>query len=175
VSEPKIVASAKDMKKAQDRTKAEPVERAQAWRPLGWAAIAFLIVGGSDFALTWYPAMFGNREWEFGTVTATFNGLPIVVLGITLLLAASVQTRRRWWSGLVAVAAFVMLVWVLAAAVLWATNVPLALQAVPGNLAQGLKKAMVKTTIQAVVYPVLLAYLFWKAQRAMRGATAAES
>lgn len=167
MSEPKIVASAKEMKKAQ------PVDASQVWATLGWIGITFLVVGGADFALTWYPPNFASREWEFGTVTASFNGLPILVLGMGLLLAASVQIERRWWSALTALVSLVMLLWLIAGAVLWATNVPLALSSVPLELAQGVKKSIVKTAIQSVVYPVILILLLRRSIRAARGDVAA--
>ena len=144
------------------------IESYRAWAALGWAALALLVVGGADFLLTWYPPDFGNREWEFGTVTSSLNGLPILLLGIGLLLAASIQTDRRWWTALAAAAAFVMVLWVLAAAVLWATNVPLALRSVPAELAAGIRKSLVRTTVQVVVYPLVLAYLAMRSIGAMR-------
>ncbi len=172
MNDPKIVAAARE---TRDARKVRSVGSTQAWAVLGWAAFAFLLVGGSDFVLAWVPPMFGNQQWEFGTVTATFNGLPIVVLSIALLLAASMQVERRWWSWLVAVVALVMFLWILGGAVLWATDAPLAARTIPDDLTLGLKKALVKTGIQAVVYPVLFAYLFWRAQRAARGVGKAES
>jgi len=141
----------------------------RAWAVLGWIGVVFLLVGGTDFVLAWFPLDFGTREWEFGTVTGSFDGLPIVILGVGALLAASVQIGRRWWTVTSAVVAGVLLLAVVAAVVLWLTNVPLALQAVPAEAATGLKKALVKTMVQGVTYPLVLAYLAWRALGALRG------
>ena len=159
---PRIVAS------AGERKKPRPIDSSQTWYLLGWTALAFLVVGGVDFALTWYPPDFGNREWEFGTVTASLNGLPILLLGITLLLAASLRTGRRWWAVLSLVGSLVMLLWVAVGAVLWATNVPLALRSVPPELATGITKALTKTVVQSLVYPLLLAFLLVRSAAALR-------
>ena len=159
---PRIVAPSGEPKKTRT------IHPDRVWSVLGWTSLAFLVVGGLDFALTWYPPDFGNREWEFGTVTASLNGLPILLIGIALLLAASMQMRRRWWTLLAALAALVMLVWVAVGSVLWATNVPLALQSVPPELAIGIRKALVKTIVQSMVYPLVLAFLLVRAAGALR-------
>lgn len=141
----------------------------RAWAVLGWIGVVFLLVGGTDFLLAWFPLDLGTREWEFGTVTGSFDGLPIVLLGVGALLSASVQIGRRWWTVASGVVAGVLLLTVVSAFVLWLTNVPLALQSVPAEAAVGLKKALVKTLVQGVTYPLVLAYLFWRAMGALRG------
>jgi len=165
VTEKTIFSSPNDAKRKKGTKKVDP---AQAWVLLGWVGFTFLIVGGSDFALTWYPMSFGNREWEFGTVTASFNGLPILVLGLGLLYGASLRYGRRWWAVLTLIVSVVLMLWVVGGAVLWATNVPLALQAVPPELMVGIKKALVKTTIQSVTYPVILGFLAVRSFQAVR-------
>lgn len=136
---------------------------------VGWTGLAFLLVGGFDFLLTWYPMDFGNREWEFGTVTASLNGLPVPTMGLALLLAGALLLERRWWAGVVGLAAFGACLWVLAAGVLWLTNVPLALETVPAEVETGLKKALVKSALQGVIYPPILAFLGWRAVGTIRG------
>jgi hypothetical protein len=148
-----------------------PERPEHAWAVLGWIGIVFLAVGGVDFALTWYPTAFGNREWEFGTVTQSFNGLPILVLGIGLVSAAGGATRARWW-GLVATAAAVgVLLCVMIGFLLWVRSVPLALATVPVELGPGVRKAVWKTSIQALAYAAVSSYLIvrsWSAFRAPR-------
>jgi hypothetical protein len=93
VSDPKIVASGRN----QVHPGSVPSDSSGSWAVLGWIGLAFLVVGGSDFALVWFPLNFGNPEWEFGTVTQSFNGLPILLLGLGLLVAGADQVGRRWW------------------------------------------------------------------------------
>ena len=166
MSDHKVLASDKDAKRKGGEKRIDPI---LAWAVLGWAGIVFLIVGGSDFALTWYPMNFGNREWEFGTVTASFNGLPILVMGVGFLLAASLQLGRKWWAGLAFVVSAILTLWIIAGAFIWATNVPLALQAAPAEVMTGIKKALVKTTIQSLTYPVLFGFLAYKSFQVVRG------
>lgn len=142
--------------------KARALGSSHAWALLGWVGLTFLVVGGADFALTWYPTDFGNREWQFGTVTASFNGLPLLVLGLGLLLASSILTRRRWLAGVATVGAFGLLLWVLAGVVLWLGTIPLALEGTPVQVLTGMKKAIAKTAVQSTIYPVILGFLGWR-------------
>jgi hypothetical protein len=130
--------------------------------------MAFLLLGGVDVGLTWYPTDFGNREWEFGTVTASFNGMPILILGLTLVLIAGAMARRRWWALGSGVVAAGLTVFVLAAMGLWATNVPLALESVDAAILTGMKKALVKTSVQGVVFTVILAVIAYQGFRAFK-------
>jgi len=167
VNEPKVVVG-KDKKESRWPPRPEAV-RSGLGSVMGWSGLTFLLVGGVDFALTWYPLDFGNREWEFGTVTAGLNGLPVPTMGLVLLLVGALLVERRWWAGIVAVVSWGTLLWVLVGVVLWATTIPIALQAVPPEVALGLKKALVKSALQSLMYPVILAYLGWSAVKAMRG------
>jgi hypothetical protein len=133
-----------------------------------WVGLAFLIVGGTDLLLTWFPLKFGNQAWEFGSTTSALNGLPVPVLGLAAMLWAAGEGRRRWLAGLALAAATLMLLGILVALVLWATGIPLALRSVPGQLGVGLKRALVKTSIQAVVYPVLLVVMIVRSWRLVR-------
>jgi hypothetical protein len=55
---------------------------------------------------------------------------------------------------------------ILLAAILYATNVPIALQSMTDPLiALGLKKAIAKTTLQAFLYPVAFSWIAVKAWR----------
>src|SRR5574341_375596 len=138
------------------------------WLLLGWIGLVFCGVGGLDLLLTWYPMQFGNAEWEFGTVSATLDGLPLFTMGLALLIGSSVARGQRWLVQTLAIVLVVMAVLVLAAAVLYVTNVPIALRAVSQPVIQtGLKKAIVKAAGQSVLYP--LAYL-WIARLAWRHA-----
>ncbi len=131
-----------------------------AWALLGCVGLLLVVVGGTDILLTWYPLNIGDPEWEFGTVTASLNGLPSVTLGLALLLGNAVASGRRWTVLLVSSVFAVLVLWVMFAAFLYATNVPMALRSVQDPLVlRGLKKAIAKTSIQSVAYPVMFAYL----------------
>lgn len=158
MSDPKIVASGRK----QVHPGAVPQDSSRAWLVLGWTGLAFLIVGGADFVLLWFPMNFGSPEWEFGTVTQSLNGFPILLLGLGLLTAASGEADRRWWGILGGIASIGLLLWVLGGSVLWSMNVSLALETVPAELAPNIRRAVAKTLLQAMAYSSVLAYLVWR-------------
>lgn len=160
MNESMIVASARERAAAGRSLRADDV---RSWLVLGWIGLVFLTIGGADFALTWLPTGFGNREWEFGTVTQSFNSLPIVLLGLGLLIAAGEQAGRDWWRALGVALAAILLVWIVVGAAFWMLSVQIAFATVPDNLALGLRKAAAKTALQSLVYPATLVYLLRRA------------
>lgn len=131
-------------------------DQALGWAMVGWAAFAFAVVGGADVVLAWYPPAVGNPEWEFGTVSQTLDALPLLSLGVVLLVGSGVVRGQRWLVRTGAVILSLMALAVVAADVLYAMSVPIALNSVPENVIRtGLKKAIVKATIQGVTYPVI--------------------
>jgi hypothetical protein len=121
-----------------------------------------------DFALVWVPLNFGNSEWQFATVTQSFNGLPILLLGLGLLMVSAEQIGRPWWGTLGMLGAGGLLLWMLVGIALWASNVSLALETVPDDLASEVQRAVAKTAVQSVVYPLALVFLMWSGRSAAR-------
>lgn len=142
-----------------DRSERFGPTEASAWLVLGWVGLAFVVSGSVDFALLWFPTDFGNPQWEFGTVTQSFNGLPILLVGLAMLEGASRACRRRWWHLVAMGGAGLLLTWLMLGVVLWALNIPLALGTVPDELRPGVRDAIVKTTVQSVTYGLVLSYL----------------
>ena len=138
-----------------------------AWVILRAAGLLFLVVGLADVAIAWHPFGFGQPEWEFATVTTSLNGLPAPTIGLALIAASAVVFRQVALAKTLAVVFSLLALLVVAGSVLYATNIPIALQSVPAeSIARiGLKKAMLKTAIQVVVYTcffVWLAVLCWR-------------
>ena len=143
------------------------------WSLLGGMGTALFLVGMVDLILTWLPFSFGNPEWEFGTVSATLNGMPVPAVGLVLVLSYAYVMRSRWQLRALAVVSVLLAVGVLAAVALYVTDVPLALRSVPDPaLRVGLWKAIVKTGLQGVVYPPVFLWLAGNAwRRAASGPT----
>ena len=142
------------------------------WYLLGWLGLVFVIVGGVSLALMWYPVLIGNPQWEFGTVSSTYDSLPITALGLGLLLGAGVARGIRWWTRIAAVLFLLLALLVIGGLVLYATNLPLALRAVTDPLARsGLKRAIAKALVQGVMYGgvfCILGVSAWRHSRAAR-------
>jgi len=130
------------------------------WRLLGVLGWLFTAVGLLNTVLLWVPLHFGSPEYEFGSVAASLDGLPVTMMGLTIALAAS-RARGDNRGGLVATVLLVTVaVLVVAAGVLYWLNVPLALKQVTEPVIRlGIKKSMVKVTTQAVLYPAAMVFL----------------
>ena len=152
--------------KVADRTReAEPAPEL-GWYLLGGLGVVFALVGGMDILLAWYPPNFGNMEWKFGTVTTTLNSFPLVSLGLILLLVSGLARGRKLVvTGMVAVIILVVLL-ILACAVLYLPEISTALNSVTDpTIRIGLKRSIQKTTVQLVIYPLVLtwiAVMSWK-------------
>jgi hypothetical protein len=130
---------------------------ALGWRllfVLGWL---FTVVGLLNTVLLWYPFRFGVPEYEFGSVAASLDGLPVTMMGLTLALAGSRAQGKDGAALLATVLLWVVAVLVIAGGVLYWLNVPLALQQVTEPVIRtGIKKSMAKVTVQALVYPAAM-------------------
>jgi hypothetical protein len=147
---PQILVPEEEIAKARRRLPPAPD---YGWYLMGWLGLVFVIVGGCTLVLSWYPTLIGNPQWEFGTVSSTYDNLPITALGLGLLLAAGVARGIRWWTRIAAVVFLLLALIVIGGLVLYATNIPLALRSVTDPLARsGLKRAIVKSLLQGVMY-----------------------
>jgi hypothetical protein len=129
-----------------------------AWRTLAWIGWAFAMLGLIDVALGWYPAAFGNAEWEFGTISGTLNALAIPMLGLYLALASAIARGDRRSGRTLAVVMGLLLAVILLLGAIYLTVLPIAIKAVSSNalVALGMKKAVVKALTLGVVDAVLL-------------------
>lgn len=127
-----------------------------AWAVVGEVGAVLAVVGAVDLALSWYPAAFGNPEWEFGAVTTTLDGMPALAIGLAMALGSAVFLGKRLLARGIAVAFALLGIVLLAMAVLYVTTLPIAWRSVTDPMLQkGLLKAVTKTLIQALVYPAV--------------------
>ena len=139
------------------------------WYLLGWLGLVFVVIGCTDLAMAWYPVLIGNPQWEFGTVSRTYDNLPLTTLGLGLLLGSGVARGVKWWTRIVAVLFGLLALLVIGGLVLYATNIPLALRSVADPLAlSGLKRAIVKALVQGVMYGLVFSILGISALRHSR-------
>jgi uncharacterized protein (DUF486 family) len=135
-----------------------PVEPVQDFK-LGWSLLwvmgwLFTVVGLLNTALIWVPLHFGSPEYEFTSVAASLDGLPLALMGMTLALAASRASGRTRSATTLVVLLLVVTLLVIAGGVLYWLNVPLALNALKNQPVprMGIVKSMVKVTAQVVFY-----------------------
>lgn len=123
-----------------------------AFRVAGVIGAVIALVGFTDLAFAWFPFEWGNLEWEFGTSSRTFDGLPLVTIGIGALAASAIGlgSRRRVLGTLV----LVLTTWLLVVGslLIYWLNVPPAWAAAPVPILASLKVAALRSSIFMVVY-----------------------
>lgn len=127
----------------------------------GWSAalavgLALLATGMTDILLAWVPPHFGNPEWEFGTISATLNNMPVPAMGLALVLAYAAAAGR---TGLLAAAAtwsIVLVICLGVAGVFYGLDVPLALKAVTDPVPRNaLRAGIIKGVVSLIAYMAL--------------------
>lgn len=132
-----------------------PVTRDQLARLAGGIGVLFVLVAGVDVLLTWFPANFGNREWEFGTVSASFNGLLSLTFGFALVQVWLAHADRAWPLRALGFVHIVIALLIIGAALMYARNVSIALSAATaGGAGTGIMKAVIKTSFQSIAFPI---------------------
>jgi hypothetical protein len=138
-----------------------------AWRWAGRFSLVLLLAGLGDWAIAMVPFRLGTLEWEFGTITAIFAGLPLVTLGFAGVLAAAIARGAHWQIVATAVTIILFSLIYVAALVVFLLDVPIALRTVQGVALLGIKKAITKNVFFGVLFSV--AYL-WAGIAALRHA-----
>ena len=141
----------------EKRTRPIPAEPRVGWAWIGWFGFLLSLAGLFDFGLGWYPLRFGVPEWEFGTVVSTYSGLPLITMGFAALLGAGLARGTRWLLWVMAIGMALFTAFLLVMLLLFLTDVPLALRAVDGVALLGIKKAIAKTVVLGVLFPVAYA------------------
>ena len=130
------------------------------WTIIGAAGILFTVIGAFEVGVLFYPTALGSPEWEFGTFSALMDTLPLFTLGLGFLCAFALATDRKVLARLVGTVFILALLVILAGALLYATNIPQVLRVGPrSQLQTAIKKALAKTGIQAVIFPVTYIWL----------------
>ena len=139
---------------------------ALGWNLLWLTGWLFVIVGLLNIALIWIPLQLGNPEYEFASVAASLDSLPLPTMGLVFALAGSRATGRLGSAKVAMVTAFLVTGFIVAAALLYWLAVPLALKAVKEPVIRlGIMKSVVKVSAQALLYPIALVVLVRMANR----------
>lgn len=138
---------------------AQPRVRPAPWPFIMGSGIILGLIGWVDVLLLWYPIRFGDAEWEFGTVSATFDALPLATIGLVAVAVAariaSGPVVRKTVAGfaIVAVGIFVVayILFVLSFLQGWAN--------IPEQASWMLVRAGAKASLYAFAYTVLYVWL----------------
>lgn len=128
-----------------------------AWRMLALVGVAFVVIGLVIEVTVLFPLRVGNPEWEFGTVNAFLDSLPLLVIGLSLLAAFGVARGHPWLARAAGAMFIILALIVLAGALLYATVVPQALNLRNYSrieMLTAVKKAITKAAFQSAVYPI---------------------
>jgi hypothetical protein len=139
------------------------------------AAIVVLVVGGAftvvglvDLALLWYPVRLGNAPWEFGTLSATFDNLPMTALGVALVTLGFIW--HPWlggvWLRAAAICYLAAGVLLLTMAALYGLSAIEVMGRAPDESLGAFARAMVKNVAEILAYMAasgVLAVVCWRA------------
>ncbi|MET0399890.1 MAG: hypothetical protein ABW277_24085 [Longimicrobiaceae bacterium] len=143
-------------------------------RPVLWAGWGLVLVCLVNQTLLWWSPRFGTPQWEFATVSQTFDRMPLLVLSLLLVAVGTLPsgsvTAARAVAGLLGTLSLLAVglaaLYCLAAAVAWSGA-----RGAPPEALSLLVRAVVKTVLVAVVYATVLAGLaatLWRRTRVRR-------
>jgi hypothetical protein len=126
-----------------------------------------MIVGLVDLALLWYPLRLGNVAWEFGTLSSTFDRLPMTALGVALVTVGLIVHPRLggMWVRAAAVFYVVAAVVFVALAGLYGLSAIEVMGRAPEESMGVLGQAVVKNAAEIVAYVAasgLVAVICWR-------------
>ncbi len=117
-------------------------------------AITFLVLGLTDVLLLWLPPRFDSVPWEFATISQTLDSMPMIALGLALLAYGVLGDsglsvgKARVLAGALGLGAVLML----AMGAFYATVVPPVVRSTPPEAMEGLRRALVKGSVQLFAY-----------------------
>jgi hypothetical protein len=130
------------------------------------AAIA--LIGWADVILLWFPPDPGSPEWELGSLSATFESLPLATLGFSALILGLAAARARFRLLAAGIASWITTFALAGALALLLLNLPIALRMIAPELRVPMQIALAKSLGMAVIYVALYASLGWFALRRFR-------
>ena len=164
MTNPRVIVS-----ESRDQPVRAPIVEGVAWSILRIFGVIFIFAGGIDLALLWYPARMGVPEFEFVTISQFVAGLPVLTTGLVALALVALGTENQRLRMGVGVGVVLMLVLLFALLILFALTVPVALKAnLNPDLRTGVKKSILRTTVQFATYGLGYLALGWKLLRGRR-------
>jgi hypothetical protein len=126
-----------------------------------------VLVALVDVAIIWTPVRLGTPGWEFVTVSRTFTNVPMTAMGWAFIAIGVVWHPERhvfWTRGVAAVFAALAVV-LLGMGLIYGLAVPAVVREAAPETADALKRAVLKTCTEIVVYPTvfgLVSVILWR-------------
>lgn len=143
-------------------------------RPALWVGWGLVVVSLANQVLLWWAPQFGTPQWEFATVSQTFDRMPLLVLSLLLVALGTLLSGSVAASRAVAVLLAALALGIIAMAALYGLSAAVAWSGARGAPPEALSlfaRAAVKTALVAVVYFTVLGALaatLWRRTRARR-------
>jgi hypothetical protein len=148
-NDPRILINTPEAPRAS-RVTAPSLEAAWLW--IGRFALLLTLVALGDWLLAWIPTRFGSTEWEFGTIVATFSGMPLLTMGLAGVYGAAIARGIRWQIIATSWVLLVLAMLLFGALLVFALDIPVALRAVEGPARLGILKAIAKTGMIGILF-----------------------
>jgi hypothetical protein len=145
-----------------------PAVENRHWTILLGAGLVLALIGWIDIALLWYPLQLTNLEWEFSTVTAAINALPLATMGMTLAAVAAVARRSRAVAQVLGTFSLLVIFVVVGWSVLYGLTLTAGYGAVDPAIRPLFVRAVAKTSVLVVVYALFYSWLGWMLFRSGR-------
>ena len=151
-----------------DRKKGEPYGGTD-WSLLVVLGFIMAAVGTLDLVLLFVPQRFGVAEWEFTTASQFATGMPVATMGLGLLAFAGRAVGSRVVVVVAAVGSALFVLALVAMGGLFALAIPLALKSGGSPIVMtGIKKAILKGSLEMVCYMIAHGVLAAKTVRSLR-------
>lgn len=127
---------------------------------------ALVLVALVDVAIVWTPLRLGTPGWEFATISRTFTNVPMTAIGWVLIAFGVVRhpDRHVFWTRGVAAAFAAMALILLGMGAVYALSVPAVVREATPGVTDALKRALLKTGTEIVVYTTvfgLVSVILW--------------
>jgi hypothetical protein len=164
MKEPVVVAHSEDRSPLTARESAS-----SGWSFLFLLGVALAIIGFIDGGLNFANPQWTNLDWEFGTLSNVFTGLPVLTTGLGLMCAATAAQGSPLLHRVMAMVMIFGAVMLGLVLVVFALDVPPAVRASIAALKPAVKLLSLKTALMGVTYVALyLALGLWTWRRLRR-------
>lgn len=122
---------------------------------------ALVFVALVDVAIVWTPLRLGTPGWEFATISRTFTNVPMTAIGWVLIAFGVVRhpDRHVFWTRGVGAAFAAMALILLGMGAVYALSVPAVVREATPGVTDALKRALLKTGTEIVVYTTVFGFV----------------